>query len=102
MINQNWQMIATIFIPTGLYAFKKIHKLQKGIILYGITFGFYCLLSVLPFAYWGLRSQNILEIGKDQVYFTFLTIMIISTIFSIVLPMHYINKWTKQFNLIQA
>ena len=37
-VNVKLQCLASLFVPTGLYAFKRIKKLTIGIIIYAVTY----------------------------------------------------------------
>lgn len=83
------QSLSTLLIPAGLYAFKRINKLQKGIILYLASYGLVLLGGVIQASSlytWGIDVLTS-SIGSFICYLS-----------SIILPMYYMGKYTKQYN----
>ena len=78
------QMLATILIPTGLYAFYRIDKLRMGMVMYGISFAIAVASSMLE-----LFSDG------DIIYMTFSAIF---AVLSLIVPMLFIREWTIQYN----
>ncbi len=85
-VNTGWQVAATLFIPTGLYAFKRIKKLTYGIILYALTFISSVIIGTVSVVYWH-ESEELLLFGVVLIY----TIPIF-------IPMFFIRKWSEQWN----
>ena len=84
------QCLATLILPTGLYAFKRIDKLKKGILVYGASFGL-TILSVIV--------TGILFVNKDGQ--TNLVIALYSlglTAMSFFVPIYYMRNWSIEFN----
>ena len=82
-VNVKLQCLATLTLPTGLYAFKRINKLTMGIIIYGITF-----------ATW--LGQMLLVPTNSIGLFGLLSFM--NLVLGITLPMIFIYNWSKDFN----
>lgn len=83
------QSLSTLLIPTGLYAFKRVNKLQKGILLYLASYGLVFLGGLIQTSTlysWGVPLLEAL-IGSFICYLS-----------SIILPMYYMGKYTKQYN----
>lgn len=87
MINTKYQTLATLILPTSLYAFYRIKKLKLGILINILsimlgTSSFYNMANLLSHGYFGLW---------------FLVAAFIN-IYSFILPIIFIRKWTVAFN----
>ena len=76
-----WQCIATIFVPTGLYAFHRINKLKVGGLIYLITIVINVLQTLIVGSY-GISALLSLAIG----------------IFGLMVAMLYMQKWSEEWN----
>ena len=85
-VNPLLQTAATIIVPTGLYAFKRINKLRKGIIIYAIS---YVVSIAMPF------MLTIIPSMSNSFY---LTGIVYGVLFSFALPMVAIKKWSVDYN----
>jgi len=85
-VRVGWQIIATIFLPTGLYAFKRISKLGYGTLLYIVTFMYAVATGTISVIFFN-------ELG-DLVWF----IAISDYIIPFLIPMLFIAKWSRQWN----
>ena len=88
-VSLGWQCLATIFLPTGLYAFKRISKLKLGIIVYVSAYSLTILGGIIQAssAYpWGI---GVLEasIGSFVFYIS-----------AILIPIYFMRKWTIEWN----
>lgn len=87
-VSIGWQVMATIFIPTGLYAFKRINKLRYGGLLYLGTFGFIVLFAII-FLF------NITWFAANEIIsFSFGMVGIVSY----AIPMIFVAQLSKQYN----
>ena len=86
-VNTKVQCLAAIFVPTGLYAFKRIGKLQKGIITYLICAGIN-------------GGALLLSIMKADLIATAITIILLNII-SLVVPIAVMNKYCNEYNYNQ-
>lgn len=87
-VNVTTQCMATLFMPTAIYAFKRIGHLTDGILIYfGTLFGIM-----------GVYVGYMLTLGKvlGDLPNEFLGALFI--ILSTVLPVLYIRKWSIEFN----
>ena len=82
-VNVLVQVMATIFIPTGIYAFWRIGKTRIGIVSYIASFCVGVISGVLSF------------ISTDNYH---LVISIIGIFLSIMLPMGFMVYYTNQYN----
>src|SRR5438093_685161 len=98
-VNVKVQMLATLFLPSGAFAFYRIQKANKGMAIYLIT-GILTLVSAsisltsynTPY-YWGGVLGLISKYSSDVVTHAILLLFTIScSILSILLPMFYIRK----------
>lgn len=93
--------MATIFFPTGLYAFKRINKLRYGILIY---LGSFVLLFLLAIGFvLNIPNINTDEFSTSQeVYYMLLDqlgwISLGWQLINITIPMYFIAKWTKLWN----
>ena len=78
-VNVLAQCLATIFIPTGLYAFKRINKFKMGVLVYVVS-------GVIAF-FGGMLSV-----------FTSEYVSIGCLIVSFIIPMIFVIKWSNEFN----
>lgn len=96
-----WQVMATIFVPTGLYAFRRINKGKFGIVIYVISIG-------MPFLF-GLFApsqtletcnyfNNIEYCKPSENIFTYTIIILILGILSFLMPILFIAKWSREWN----
>lgn len=93
-VNIGVQCLATLFVPTGLYAFKRIKKLRLGILIYAICYIMYIVATVYPLKNMADSSSNI---NMDTLgLISFLSIGL--TIMSFLLPIFFIRKWSKEYN----
>ena len=83
------QCLSTLLIPTGLYAFKRINKLQKGILIYLSSYG-------LVFLGGFLQASSSFSWGLDVLSASLFSFA--CYLFSIVLPMVMIVNYTKEYN----
>jgi len=86
----NWQTLACLEIATGLYACKRIGKLKRGLVLFGVNYLGLLIGSLALTPLLGKGLTGILFYGLWDV-----TIGIVS----IVIPMLFVREWTKTFNL---
>jgi uncharacterized membrane protein (DUF485 family) len=93
-VNIGVQCLATLFVPLGLYAFTRIHKLRLGIIIYGICYAMYIIATVYPLKQLTDTSSNV---NIDTVgLISFFSVGL--TILSFLLPIIFIRKWSKEYN----
>ena len=78
------QILATISIPTGIYAFYRINKLRKGLALYGLSFAIAVLSGVIA-----LFSNG------DMFHELASFLLALSTF---IIPMVFMREWTIQYN----
>ena len=90
-VNVLWQCLATILIPTGIYAFKRINKLKDGIIIYAITLTLQFLMPISTNYMW-------YDFNYDLYLVTFAVFTLFSVIASFIIPILYMNKWSKEYN----
>lgn len=83
------QSLSTLLIPTGLYAFKRINKLQKGIILYLASYGLVFLGGLI-------QASTLYSWGMDVLSASLASFA--CYLFSIVLPMYAMIRYTKEYN----
>ncbi len=83
------QCLATILIPTGLYAFKRINKLQKGILVYLSSY-------VLVFAGGLIQASSLYPWGLDILDASLMSFT--CYLFSILVPIIFMSKYTRQYN----
>ena len=89
-VNIFWQSIATLFIPTGLYAFLKIDKLRKGVLVYLASFGVSIIAEVV---------SVLLYMTHDNSYNLLIAFYALGIVcISFILPIHYIRKWSIEYN----
>lgn len=108
-VNITAQILATLFIPTGIYAFWRIGKQNKGSLIYILT-GIFSLFSIgisylySPIVYyWDGPLGYISRYSSDSASHSFLLFFAVMTsIISILLPMYFINKWSKEYNKLKA
>ena len=81
-VNRLIQCLATIFLPTGLFAFKRINKLRLGILVYVVSIG----IGIIGIVFGSLHIKMILDISTISVSFSYL------------LPIAVMNKWCKDWN----
>ena len=94
MINPKEQMILSIFIPTGLYGFKKIKKLQMGMLTYIASFFVPVIILSMYVAINGWIQGSIFKIDLSII-----KIITLPVLFSgYLIPVYFIRKWTKQYN----
>lgn len=104
-VNVKVQMLASIFIPSGAYAFCRINKQNKGTILY-VTTG---ILSILGFFtstmnyqtpyYWdGVLGQISRYTSDSTTHGLLILFTLSSSLISIIVPMLYIRKWSIDWN----
>lgn len=92
-VNVKIQCLATLFVPTGLYAFKRIKKLRLGILLYALCYIMYIIATVYPIKQMtDSNSLNQDTIGLISIISVTLSIM------SLVLPIILIHRWSKDYN----
>ena len=79
------QCLATLFIPIGLYAFKRIGKFRQGILTYVIGNAIFVLVNYgTPLFNPGFTIQ--------------LTVIVYAALFSYALPMVAMKKWSSDYN----
>ena len=93
-VNLGVQCVATLFIPVGLYAFKRIHKLRLGILLYGICYVMYIAATVYPLKEIADSNSNMNQDTLGIISF----ISVGLSILSFLLPIIFIHKWSKEYN----
>ena len=98
MINPKEQMILSTFIPTGLYGFKKIKKLQLGIITYFSSFVVPVIILSIYIAVNGWIHGDINKIDLGLIKTISLPVLILGYI----IPIFFIRKWTIEYNKINA
>ena len=86
-VNLKVQCLATLLIPAGLYAFKRINKLKYGLVIYGISYGI-CYGVPIIISVTSLNSNNII----------YLSSILYSFLFSIAFPMVAIKKYSIDYN----
>ena len=87
MINLKYQTLATLSLPTSLYAFYRIKKLKYGI-----------LVNILSSIISSISMTNMITLLQHGNFgFLFLFSGFIFS-YGIVLPMFFIRKWTNSFN----
>lgn len=93
-VNLGIQSVATLFVPTGLYAFKRIKKLRLGILLYGICYLMYIIATVYP-----LKQMTDSSSQMNQDTLGMISLLSVGlSIMSFLLPIIFIHKWSKDFN----
>src|SRR5689334_15184834 len=92
-VNLTLQCLATLLFPTGLYAFKRINKLRRGLLVYLIINIFTIFLFASAIGYW--KTNNIT--GND-LGFQGIIITLILTTFSIITPIIFMRKWSIEWN----
>lgn len=93
-VNVGVQCLATLFVPTGIYAFKRIKKLRLGLLIYAICYVMYIVATVYPLKNMADSSSNI---NIDTLgLISFLSVGL--TILSFLLPILFIRKWSKEWN----
>jgi len=86
-VSIGWQVVSTLFLPTGMYAFKRINKLRLGGLIYLITY-----------ALWVGPSIGLVLVSSIIEAYVYIIIPIIVLVVSFVLPMWYMEKWSKEWN----
>ena len=84
-VNVKLQCLATLFIPTGIYACKRINKTKMGIMIYGLTF-----------ASW--IAQNLLIPFNNSSMGLYGLVSLLNLGLGISLPMICIYNWSVEFN----
>ena len=97
-VNIKWQCLAVIFIPTGLYAFKRIKKLRFGIIIYIITGIASILSAIIPILYWDAVLGDYAKVSINDLGLTYVIISVGQVIFSFVIPIIFIRQWSNEWN----
>ena len=93
-VNIGVQCLATLFVPTGIYAFKRIKKLRLGLIIYAVCYVMYIVATVYPLKNMANSSSNI---NMDTIgLISFVSVGLI--IMSFLLPIIFIRKWSKEYN----
>lgn len=84
-----WQIASAIFLPMGLYGFKRINKLKLGIVVYVIAYS----LTI---------TGGFVEASSD---YSWGLPVLQASIFSFVLyaigvmiPLYFMGKWSKEWN----
>ena len=89
-VNVILQCALTLFLPTGLYAFKKIGKLKLGILSYVLSFvAMYLGILGYMLLTWN-NSVNMIEQASHSVPWMALT--------SSLIPIVFIRKWSIEYN----
>ena len=94
MINPKEQMILSAFIPTGLYGFKKINKLQLGILSYLASFFVPIVIMSICIGINGWIQGDINKIDLSLIKTVTLPVLISG----ISIPVFFIRKWTIEYN----
>ena len=94
MISTKEQMILSVFIPTGLYGFKKIHKLQLGIVTYLASFFVPIVIMSICIGVngWIQGDINKIDLGVIKT----VTLPVLTS--GLLLPVFFIRKWTIEYN----
>lgn len=83
------QCLSTLLIPTGLYAFKRINKLQKGILVYLSSYGLVFLGGLI-------QASSLYSWGLDILDASLISFA--CYLFSILLPMIAMIHYTREYN----
>ena len=93
-VSEFWQCGMVIIVPLGLWAFYRIKKLRKGVIVYlitglGIQLGIPLLVSTIVFGSTGQDVFTNIVYGLSALF---------SLIFGIAIAMWYMQKWSQEWN----
>jgi len=93
-----WQIIATIFLPTGLYAFKRINKLRSGVLIYLGVFGLLVLFGItIVFSLIMTNGQTSYN-SAGELLADLWWVTLGWQLISIITPMVCIAYWSKAWN----
>jgi high-affinity Fe2+/Pb2+ permease len=90
-----WQCALSLFIPTGLWAFGRINKLRKGILIYVIT-ALMALGGYVGQAFFAYNIEN--RINEETVRTPLFFILVILGLFAFLLPVFFMFKWSEDWN----
>lgn len=86
-----WQCLATLFFPTGLYAFKRINKFRVGLLIYFITIGLTYLAPLGTGHMW-------YDFNYDLYLVTYAVFTLVAIASLFIFPILYIRKWSNEWN----
>ena len=84
-----WQTVASLDIPTGLYACKRVNKFRLGCLVY---FGTYIITALGSYVATPLLFKGLIGIVYYSVGVFALAGM------AIIIPVLYVRKWTRLYN----
>ena len=91
-LNILWQCIATLTLPTGLYAFKKINKLRLGSLTYVLSFAIMVMgITILVILFWNPE-------GDKSIFYYIGAAMDWMFPISILPPILFMRTWTCSYN----
>lgn len=83
------QCLSTLLLPTGLYAFKRINKLKKGVLVYLSSYG-------LVFLGGTIQASTLYSWGLDILSASILSF--VAYLSSILVPIIMMSRYTRQYN----
>lgn len=86
------QCLMSLFVPTGLYAFKRIRKFRLGLIVYGLSYIAYLAATITTLNIIAKGNMTSDQIGILSLLSTILVII------SFALPTMTIYNWSKRYN----
>ncbi len=88
-VNIKLQCLATLTLPTGLYAFKRVGKLKQGVIFYSINY----------FVSFILGGMLVATATQENMYVDILTLVsLIVGVAGIIIPMRLIKQYSVIYN----
>ncbi len=90
-VNVNWQIASTLFIPSGLWAFRRIKKLTYGIIIYACCDVLYSLGT-------GFSLANNIGLWDETEIMIVAILMLSALVIALISPMIFIRKWSIAWN----
>lgn len=97
MVNIKLQCLATLTIPTGLYAFYRINRMKEGNRIYmGTGIATFTFLIGTFFVNWNQVTNS--QVGGDLLSLLFTIGSIAVTPYTILFPMIKIRKYSKEWN----
>lgn len=84
-----WHTLASLDIPTGLYACKRVNKFRLGCIVYFTTY--------LAFVFGSWEAAPLIYKGIIGILWYGLGTLSLG-VMAIIIPVLFVRRWTKEFN----
>lgn len=95
--NLTIQCLATLFIPTGIYAFKRINKTRLGIQAYILSFITFVIMCSAPFIYAEIAYGEINK-SPESIGIAIVGFVMGGYVLSALIPILFILVHTKRWN----